>query len=358
MATYVFAGGGSAGHALPGLRIAETMRGQGHEAVFVGSRASIEERLFSHYGIPFHAVTTGKLNRARKLTVFVAAFRTLQGALQARAMLRRIRPDGVFSSGGFASLPVVLAARSLGVRPIVTHACDLGLGLANRMCLPFSTHLTCTFADTCKAFPNGCFVGPIVDPAILARDDEAAPRNGKPRLLVYGGSLGAAAINDKLRRSLPELLPDFDVFHVCGQGRLDPGLDGLGGYEQHEYVMAFSDVLKASDIAICRGGSGSLWELVLTGTPHLAVPLPLSVSRGDQIENCRHFETLGTTRWMDQDTFLAAPLAPALRELWDERDTVRAAMRAVSPECPAVQTVSGILQGQVHADRPLRRYPC
>ena len=351
MATYIFAGGGSSGHALPSIRIAETIRGQGHKAVFVGSRDSIEERLCAHYGIPFHAVSTGRLNRERKLSVFGAAFRTLQGAFQARAIMRRIRPAGVFSSGGFASVPVVLAARSLGVRPIVTHACDLGPGLANRMCLPFATHLTCTFADTCKAFPKGCFVGPIVDPAILARDDDAAPRKGKPRLLVYGGSQGSAAINDKLRRSLPEILPDFDVIHVCGQGRLDPGLDGLGGYEQHEYVMAFSKVLKASDIAVCRGGSGSLWELVLSGTPHLAVPLPLSVSRGDQIENCKHFETLGATRWMDQDSFLAAPLVPALRELWDERDTIRAAMRATAPERPAAQVVSGILLGQVDADR-------
>ena len=193
MATYIFAGGGSAGHALPGIRIAETMRGQGHKAVFVGSRASIEERLCAHHGIPFHAVATGRLSRARKTSVFGAAFRTLQGALQARAIMRRIRPDGVFSSGGFASVPVVLAARSLGVRRIVTHACDLGLGLANRMCLPFSTHLTCTFADTCKAFPKGSFVGPIVDPAILARDDDAVPRKGKPQLFESTAKCGAVA---------------------------------------------------------------------------------------------------------------------------------------------------------------------
>ena len=184
-----------------------------------------------------------------------------------------------------------------------------------------------------------------VDPPWRLRGGAAGTLQRK----VYGGSLGAAAINDKLRRSLPEILPDFDVFHVCGRGRLDPGLDGLGGYEQQEYVMAFSDVLTASDIAICRAGSGSLWELVLSGTPHLAVPLP--VSRGDQIENRKNFEKCGATRWMDQDTFLAAPLAPALRELWDERDTIRAAMRAIAPERPAAQTVAGILQGQLHADR-------
>lgn len=344
MATYILAGGGSAGHALPSIRIAETMRGQGHKVVFVGSRASIEERLCVNYEVPFHAVTTGKLNRARKLSVFGAALRTLQGVLQARTILRRIRPDGVFSSGGFASVPVVIAARSLNVRPIITHACDLSLGLANRMCLPFSTHLTCTFADTSKALPKGSFVGPIVDPAILAGDDDAAHRKGKPQLLVFGGSLGAAEINHKLRRSLPEILPNFDVFHVCGKGKLDSGLDGLAGYEQHEFVMAFSEVLKASDIAICRAGSSSLWELVLTGTPHLAVPLPLSVSRGDQIENCRHFEKRGATRWTDQDTFLTAPLAPVLRGLWEERNTIRAAMCAIAPERPAAQGISDILQ--------------
>ena len=344
MATYIFAGGGSAGHALPSIRVAENMRGQGHKAIFVGSRASIEERLCAHYDIPFHPVTAGKLNRVRRLSVFGAAFRTLKGMLEARTILRRIRPDGVFSSGGYASLPVVLAARSLDVRPIITHACDLSLGLANRVCLPLSTHLTCTFADTCRTLPKGSFVGPIVDPAILTKDDDAVPRQGKPRLLVFGGSLGAAAINDKLHRSLHELLPDFDVFHVCGQGKLDPGLDGLDGYEQHEFVTDFSGVLKASDIAVCRAGSSSLWELVLTGTPHLAVPLPLSVSRGDQIENCKYFENRGATRWMDQDTFLTAPLAPVLQGLWDERDSIRVAMRAILPKRPAAQAISDILQ--------------
>ena len=272
--------------------------------------------------------------------MFGTAFRTLQGALQARAVVRRIRPVGVSSTGGFASVPVVLAARSLGGRPIVTHACDLSLGLANRLCLPFSTHLTCTFADSCKAFPKWS----CVDPAIMAEDDDAAPRMGKSQLLVYGGSQGAAAINDKLRRSLTEILPEFDVFHVCGQGRLGPGLDGLGGFERHEDVMAFNHVLKASDIAICRAGSGSLWELVLTGTPHLAVPLPLSLSRGDQIENREHFEKRGATRWMDQNTFLTAQLAPALQELWDARGMVRAAMPAIAPGRPAAHAESGILQ--------------
>jgi len=343
--TYVFAGGGSAGHALPSIRVAQTMRERGHELLYIGSHASIEQRLCEHYGIPFRPISTGKFDRSRKLSLLSAAFNTLRGAFQARAILRHVKPGGVFSSGGFASVPVVLAARSLKIRRILTHACDLSLGMANRLCMPFSTHLTCTFAATCQDRVKGRFVGPIVDPSILLKD-ASAPKvaKAKPQLLVYGGSLGATAINEKLRASLPDILGDFDVIHVCGNGKRETSLDGIEGYQQHEYVMNFSELLKSSDFAICRAGSSSLWELISTGTPHLAVPLPLSVSRGDQIENCKYFERLGATRWMDQEDFLQAPLKKLLLDLLAEGDGIIQAMRKITPERPAIETISDILQ--------------
>lgn len=343
--SYVFAGGGSAGHALPSIRVAQTMRARGHQLLFIGSHASIEQKLSENYGIPFHPIATGKFDRSRKVSVFSAAFNTLRGTLQARAILRRIRPSGVFSSGGFASVPVVLAARSLKLRRILTRACDLSLGMANRLCLPFATDLTCTFAATCEGVPKGHFVGPIVDPSILVRDTSASvPTKARPQLLVYGGSLGATAINEKLRATLPEILSVFDVLHVCGHGKREPGLDGIKGYQQCEYVMNFSELLKSSDLAICRAGSSSLWELISNGTPHLAIPLPLSVSRGDQIENCKYFERLGATRWMDQEEFLQAPLKLFLMRLLEESDGIREAMRSITPERPASETISDILQ--------------
>ncbi|MEP3390943.1 glycosyltransferase [Litoreibacter sp.] len=341
MANIVFAGGGSSGHALPSLRVANFMRDLGHTVTFIGSHASIEEKLCTHYDIPFHAVATGKFNRTRKMSAISAAGKTLLGVRETRKLMRKLRPDGVFSSGGFASVPVILAARMCGVTNIIIHACDLSIGLANRVCLPFATHLTCTFTETVNQYKKAVASGPIMPPELNGPIDP--PKNEKPLLLVYGGGQGAVAINEKLRADLPTILPNFNVFHVCGQGKTDSKFDGTAGYEQHEYVMNLTNQIKQADVAICRAGSNSLWELILTGTPHLAIPLPLSVSRGDQIENCKYFDRLGVTQWLQQDVFIASDLNAELIGILEHTADIRRCMDKIKPACPATETIKNIL---------------
>jgi UDP-N-acetylglucosamine--N-acetylmuramyl-(pentapeptide) pyrophosphoryl-undecaprenol N-acetylglucosamine transferase len=344
MSTFIFAGGGSAGHAIPSIRVAEAMRKMGHNVVFIGSKESIEERLCQNQNITYQAITTGKLDRSKKLSIFNAVINNIRGILEARKFLKGVKPSGVFSTGGYTSFPVVLAAFSVGVKTVIAHACDRSLGLANRLCLPVVTHVTCTFEDTCKFSKKSAFVGPIIDPKLS--QNPSAPnvyKSNKTLLLVYGGSLGSAAINQKLRLSLPELLPFFDIIHVCGRGNIDETLNTVLGYTQYEFITSFHEVLQASDLAICRAGSGSLWELILTRTPHLAVPLPLSVSRGDQIENCKYFESLGVTQWMDQDKFMSTSLMPILQALLDDQDAIKTSMQHISPIRPASESICHIL---------------
>lgn len=342
MARFVFAGGGSSGHTLPSLRVADAVRAQGHEVIFIGSGNSIEQKLCEHFDIPFYAVSTGKFNRAKKVTALTAGFKTFRGVWEVYALMRWLKPAGLFSTGGFASVPVVVAARLSGVLRIFVHACDLSIGLGNRLCLPFAHRLTCTFAETAEIHGSkALFVGPIV-----AKELYGAPlerNNFKRRLVVYGGSQGAVAINDALRRSLKGLLTRYDILHVCGKGKLDPAFEGIVGYDQRDYVMDLVDHIRQADLAICRAGSSSLWELVLSGTPHLAVPLPLSVSRGDQIENCKYFEKLGATRWMNQSTFETADLPATLQKIEADADEIRAAMLRARPERPAIDVIQQAL---------------
>jgi UDP-N-acetylglucosamine--N-acetylmuramyl-(pentapeptide) pyrophosphoryl-undecaprenol N-acetylglucosamine transferase len=340
MTKYVFAGGGTAGHVLPSVRVALHLRAQQAEIFYIGSANSFEESLCAHHGIPFHAVTTAKFDRSRKLSAVTASVANIRGILQARGILRKIRPDGIFTSGGFASVPVVVAGRSLGLRSIIVHACDLSLGLANTVCLPFASRLSCTFERTVaeKGRGKAFLAGPIVDSAAL----QVAPKpvKAKPQLLVYGGSQGSMVFNAKLRASLDTLRARFDIVHVCGKGHIDSTLANLPGYRQYDYVMDFMDVLKSSDIAICRAGSSSLWELILTRTPHLAVPLPASISRGDQLENCKYFETKGVTRWMPQPDFEAADLASVLAGILDQSGEITNRMAALAPKRPAVEIIA------------------
>jgi len=340
MTKYVFAGGGTAGHVLPSVRVALHLRAQQAEIFYIGSANSFEESLCAHHKIPFHAVTTAKFDRSRKLSAVTAFAANVRGILQARRILRKIRPDGIFTSGGFASVPVVIAGRSLGLRRIIVHACDLSLGLANTLCLPFASRLSCTFEPTVaeKGRGKAFLAGPIVDSAAL----QAAPKpvKAKPQLLVYGGSQGSMVFNAKVRASLDALRARFDIVHVCGKGHIDPTLANLPGYRQYDYVMDFMDILKSSDIAICRAGSSSLWELILTRTPHLAVPLPASISRGDQLENCKYFETKGVTRWMPQPDFEAADLASVLSGILDQSGEITSRMAALAPKRPAVEIIA------------------
>lgn len=340
MTKYVFAGGGTAGHVLPSVRVALHLRAQQAEIFYIGSANSFEELLCAHHRIPFHAVTTAKFDRSRKLSAVTAFAANIRGILQARRILRKIRPDGIFTSGGFASVPVVIAGRSLGLRRIIVHACDLSLGLANTLCLPFASRLSCTFERTVaeKGRGKAFLAGPIVDSAAL----QAAPKpvKAKPQLLVYGGSQGSMVFNAKVRASLDALRARFDIVHVCGKGHIDPTLANLPGYRQYDYVMDFMDILKFSDIAICRAGSSSLWELILTRTPHLAVPLPASISRGDQLENCKYFETKGVTRWMAQPDFEAADLASVLSGILDQSGEITSRMAALAPKRPAVEIIA------------------
>lgn len=340
MSKYVFAGGGTAGHVLPSVRVALHLRARQAEISYIGSANSFEESLCSHHGIPFQSVTTAKFDRSRKLSVVTAFVSNIRGILQARRILRKIRPDGIFTSGGFASVPVVIAGRSLGLHSIIVHACDLSLGLANTLCLPFASRLSCTFEQTVseKGHGKAFLAGPIVDSALL----QVAPKSvkAKPQLLVYGGSQGSMVFNTKVRASLDALRARFDVVHVCGKGNIDSTLANLPGYRQYDYVMDFMDVLKSSDIAICRAGSNSLWELILTRTPHLAVPLPASISRGDQLENCKYFEKKGVTRWMPQPDFEASDLASVLAGILDQSAEITSRMAALAPKRPAVEIIA------------------
>jgi len=235
-----------------------------------------------------------------------------------------------------------VAARLSSVPRILVHACDLSIGLGNRLCLPFAHRLTCTFTETAENHGSkALFVGPIVAAELYGAPLER--KNPKRLLVVYGGGQGAVAINDTVRRSLNELLVRYDILHACGTGKLDPGFEGIAGYDQREYVMDLVDHIRRADLAIGRAGSGSLWELVLSGTLHLAIPLPLGVSRGDQIENCKYFEKLGATRWLDQEVFDTADLSATLQKIEDDTDVIRAAMAGARPKASAVEVIQQAL---------------
>lgn len=298
-------GGGSAGHVVPAIPVMALARERGARVSFVGSRSGLEERLLASEGVDYHGIAAGKLRRYLSVENGRDLFRVVAGVWQAYWLLGRLAPDVVFSKGGFVSFPVVLAAWLRRV-PVVAHESDLSPGLANRLALPFVRTLCVTFAETRTPRFRGRRVvtGTPLRGALLQGDAGRgralleAPE-GRPVLLVTGGSLGADALNRAVRDALDVLLETFVVVHVCGPGK-DSGYR-TPGYHPFEFVSeTWGDLLAAADLVVSRAGANSLFELLALGKANLLIPLSPRVSRGDQVENAEYARAHGFSRVLDE----------------------------------------------------------
>ena len=260
MKRIVLTGGGTAGHVTPNMALVPSLKEAGYDIQYIGSYNGIEKRLIEEMGIPYHGISSGKLRRYFDPKNFSDPFKVMKGYLEASHMIRKLKPDIVFSKGGFVSVPVVLAAKRRRV-PVIIHESDLTPGLANKICIPAATKVCCNFPETLKHLPENKAVltgSPIRQELFSGKKEEGLRLCGfddsKPVLLVMGGSLGAVAINNAIRENLDELLKQFQIIHLCGRGHYDTSLDGKNGYKQFEYAKKeLSDMI---DFAKGVGVSG------------------------------------------------------------------------------------------------------
>ncbi len=349
MKKIVLTGGGTAGHVIPSLALVPLLEEDGFTIEYIGSETGIEKRLVEEKGIPFHGIPSGKLRRYFDVRNFTDPFRVVAGVFKAWSLLGRIRPDVVFSKGGFVTVPVVMAARARGI-PVVLHESDMTPGLANRLCIPFASVVCASFRETLDHLPAGksahtgtpiraeLFTGDKARGlAFLGLPDDPA----RPLLLAVGGSLGSRALNRALREALPGLVERYRVAHVCGKGGLDSAFDGKAGYRQLEYIgPELPDVFAAADMVLSRAGANALFEILALQKPNLLVPLPLSASRGDQILNARAFAGRGYSRVLPEEEIRGDRLPRELDALMEGAEGHRTAMRN-SPERDGAAAVLG-----------------
>ncbi len=347
--TLVLTGGGTAGHVMPNLALVPRLREQGWSLHYLGSSQGPERVLAEDKGIPFHAIATGKLRRYFSWKNFTDPFRVIGGAVQAFALLGRLKPDAVFSKGGFVAVPVVYAAFLRRI-PVVLHESDLTPGLANRLCLRFCRRVCASFPETLEHLPRGKAVltGTPVREELLKGDREAGLNflgftSRKTVLLIMGGSQGAATLNRCVRDILPSLETRYQIIHLCGPGRVDPTLENLKGYRQFEFVgKDLADILAAADQVVSRAGANSLFELLALRKPSLLIPLPRATSRGDQILNARSFERWGFAKVLLQEDLDEESLMKGLETLERDAETLRRAMDA-SERTDAVENVLAVI---------------
>ena len=154
MKRIVLTGGGTAGHVTPNIALLPSLKEAGYEVLYIGSYTGIEKQLIEDLEIPYYGISSGKLRRYKSLKHLSDPFRVLKGYLQARTLMRKIKPDIVFSKGGFVAVPVVLAAKHLHI-PVIIHESDMTPGLANKISLSAATKVCCYFPDTMGFIPEG-----------------------------------------------------------------------------------------------------------------------------------------------------------------------------------------------------------
>ena len=350
--TIVLTGGGTAGHVMPNLALLDGLREMDFEIVYIGGKNGMEQKLAEQAGLTYHGVSTGKMRRYLSVKNLTDPFRVAKGAGEAAALLRKIKPALVFSKGGFVAVPVVAAARLHGI-PCVIHEADMTLGLATKLSMPFAKRVCATFPETMAQLPKkkAVLTGLPIRRALFAGGVTAGRRftgamDGKPLLLVMGGSSGARAINRAVREALPGLTARFCVAHVCGKGQVDETV-AAEGYRQFEFVgEELPDLLAAADIVLSRAGANAVNELLALRKPTLLVPLPLTQSRGDQIANAESFLRQGFAEVMDEADMTAESLTAALDALYESRARYIEAM-ARSSLTDGVREVLRVIQEAV-----------
>lgn len=351
----VMTGGGTAGHVTPNIALMPALQEAGYEITYIGSYNGMEKELIEAQNIPYIGISSGKLRRYFDWKNFSDPFKVLKGYTQAVSLLKKIKPNIVFSKGGFVSVPVVLAAKKCKI-PAIIHESDITPGLANRIAIRGAKKVCCNFPETMKYLPaeKAVLTGSPIRCELFSGDADAAlrycgfPNHNKPVLLVVGGSSGSKVVNQAVREVLPELLEKFYVIHLCGKGNLDNQLNGIIDYAQFEYANAeLTDMFALADMAVSRAGANSICELLALHKPNILIPLSAAASRGDQILNAKSFAKQGFSYVIEEENLTNQSLLDAITEVYTNRQKYIQAM-SDSGQIDSIKAIMDLIEKEAN----------
>lgn len=343
-------GGGTAGHVTPNIALMPALRNEGYEISYIGSYEGIEKRLIEEQGVSYYGISSGKLRRYFDPKNFSDPFKVLKGYSQSVKLLKKLKPDVVFSKGGFVSVPVVLAARHCKI-PAIIHESDLTPGLANKLAIPGAVKVCCNFPETLNYLPKEKAVltgSPIRQELLKGNANHAFSLcrfsdRTKPVIMIVGGSTGSRAINTAIRGLLPELVKSYNIIHLCGKGNLDETLHSVSGYAQFEYAnQELSDMFALSDLVISRAGANAICELLALRKPNILIPLSAEASRGDQILNANSFRSQGFSYVLEESELTNTALLEAIEHVFRKKEDYVNAMENSSSR-NSIDTIVGLI---------------
>lgn len=298
-------GGGTAGHIMPCLALIDYVNDFFDEIAYAGDENGMEKTLVEQYPqVKFYHVPSVKLIRSFTPKNLALPFKLVCAVRAAKKLLAEIKPDVIFSKGGYVSLPITLAAKV----PLVVHESDYTVGLANKAVLKKCAKFCCGFEDTAKKY-GGIYTGiPLRKKIYCGVKQNFFRGSSKPVLLITGGSLGAKALNEAVLSQIDEIKKSFDIIHLVGKTGEEKRENG---YIAQRFAFDMENMYASCDYVLSRGGATALCEIISLKKPALIVPLPKGNSRGDQVVNAKYYAERGLIRVLPECSLneLSAQLA-------------------------------------------------
>ncbi len=325
-------------------------RDRNAEFLFVGPKSDFNEAIAAA-GIEVREVNAGKFRRYFSLENLSDMFKVLVGIDESIFHILRWKPDVVFSKGGFASVPAVIAASYTRV-PVLTHESDAAAGLANKIIARVAKKIFVSFPESKEHFPEHKVVlsGNPIRSDILHGDRTRAQRffglrENLPVVLVFGGSQGAQNVNALLSESLGEILEKHQIIHVCGKNNfeeIEKRLDGMNIPNKHRYKVypyldeEMKDAFALSDFVVSRAGANSLSEIIALGKPSLIIPLP-SAANNHQYLNAKYFADQGIILLAEEKDLDGVKLLEKLSELTAKKTELTENLKKYNAAMPAAK---------------------
>ncbi len=343
-------GGGTGGHILPIVAIAEKLKKHAHfsdkkiELLWVGERGGQEKAIAKKYHIPFKSIFCGKIRRYFSLKNVIDIFKFPVGLLEAKRVVKKFKPDVIFGKGGYVSAPVILGARNYKI-PIYIHDSDAVPGQANLSLAKYARKIFVTFPESKKYFKheeqNKIIISglPLREGASFGNKREGYRVFGleysKPVILVMGGSQGAKKINDVMFNLIPKVVEKYQIIHFVGKRNVDEiskRIKNLTAFQQKNYHFFasiegknFFNAVAAADLVISRGGANSLFELAAMARPAIIIPYP-HASANHQIKNAQFFTNFGAIKVILEKESLENDLERSIDDLMGNQE-IREEMR-------------------------------
>ena len=299
----VLTGGGTAGHVMPNLALVPELKKHFDKIYYFGTATGIEKDILKSYPeIEFVEIPAVKFRRTFSFDLFLLPFKLISSIRKTKKVLKGLKPDIIFSKGGYVAIPVAISGKKLKI-PVISHESDFSMGLANKIIYHYATVMCTSFEMQQKKSKMICTGSPVRPEITAGRGKVQKQKLGfdsRPVILVFGGSIGAMAINQLVWNNIQTLSKKYNIAHIVGRGNQNKSIN-IQNYKQFEFVSNIQDFFAMSDIAVCRSGANTLFELIATRLPALLIPLPKLESRGDQIDNAKYFEKLGYFRVLEQE---------------------------------------------------------